>query len=102
MPTSAELTLVDTSVAMPLVSEDHDAHQLVDAALSEVRLGLAAHAAFEMFSVLTRLPGGGRRARATVARILSASFPDTRMLSADRAAELLAELPSSRVSGGAV
>ena len=58
MPTgdSARVTLVDTSVAVALVAADHEHHQATRAALTDRRLGLAGHAAFECFSVLTRLP----------------------------------------------
>ena len=66
------------------------------------RLGLSGHAAFETFSVLTRLPTPARRSPATVARLLAEAFPETRFLSAQAAASLLAALGSAVIAGGAV
>ena len=51
---------LDTSVAVPLLHSGHQHHQAAIDALG-TRLGvLAGHAAFETFSVLTRLPGDER------------------------------------------
>ena len=104
MPASArgpEL-LVDTSVAVALVVADHEHHEATLRALGSRRLGLAGHAAFETFSVLTRLPPPARRTPATVARLLTANFPHSRFLDADAAAALLAELHTAGIAGGAV
>jgi predicted nucleic acid-binding protein len=104
MPASArgpEL-LVDTSVAVALVVADHEHHAATLRALGSRRLGLAGHAAFETFSVLTRLPPPARRTPATVARLLTANFPHSRFLGADAAAALLAELHTVGIAGGAV
>ena len=98
---SAEL-LVDTSVAVALVVADHEHHEETFRALGRRRLGLAGHAAFETFSVLTRLPPPARRSPATVARVLEASFPYTRFLGGRAAASLLADLPGLGLAGGAV
>jgi predicted nucleic acid-binding protein len=94
--------LVDTSVAVALTVADHEHHETTSAALGGRRLGLAGHAAFETFSVLTRLPTPARRAPATVARLLAGSFPHTRFLSAQAAASLLADLARLGIGGGAV
>jgi predicted nucleic acid-binding protein len=94
--------LVDTSVAVALTVADHEHHDRTVAALGDHRLGLAGHAAFETFSVLTRLPTPARRTPATVGRLLAASFPHTRFLGAEAAASLLAELASANIGGGAV
>ncbi len=104
MPTSAEaaLFLVDTSVAVPLVAADHVHHEAVLAAVEGRRLGLAGHAAFETFSVLTRLPAPARRTPPTVGRLLSTSFPDTRFLSPERTRVLLAEMGDRGLAGGSV
>lgn len=104
MPTSAsgpEL-LVDTSVAVALTVADHEHHQTTSAALRKRRLGLAGHAAFETFSVLTRLPPPARRTPATVARVLRVSFPHSRFLGAPAATSLLSELETVGIAGGAV
>jgi predicted nucleic acid-binding protein len=94
--------LVDTSVAVALSVADHDHYEATAAALAECPLGLAGHAAFETFSVLTRLPAPARRLPETVARLLATNFPRTRFLSADATAALLAELPRLGIAGGAV
>ena len=87
---------------MALTVADHEQHDATFAALADRRLGLAGHAAFETFSVLTRLPPPARRSPATVARLLAASFPHTRFLGSRAATSLLGDLASSGVAGGAV
>jgi predicted nucleic acid-binding protein len=94
--------LVDTSVAVALVVADHDHHETTSVAVGDRRIGLAGHAAFETFSVLTRLPAPARRTPATVGRLLATSFPYTRFLSAQAATALLADLVSTDIAGGAV
>jgi len=94
--------LVDTSVAVALTVADHDGHDDTFEALKGKRLGLAGHAAFETFSVLTRLPAPTRRTPATVARLLATSFPHSRFLSAKAAAELFERLDAIGVAGGSV
>lgn len=102
MPTAAEPLLLDTSAAVPLVLADHEAHGATTAALSGRELGLAGHAAFETWSVLTRLPGARRLSPAAAGRLLAADFAHSRQLGAQQAAALLAALPSLRLSGGSV
>jgi predicted nucleic acid-binding protein len=104
MPTSGRTAtvLVDTSVAVPLVVADHDYHEGAFQALRGTALGLAGHAAFETFSVLTRLPPPARRTPATVAQLLAATFPGTKFLGPDAAAWLLASLETAGVAGGSV
>jgi predicted nucleic acid-binding protein len=104
MPPSADGAdvLVDTSVAVALSMADHEHHEETFSALEGRRLGLAGHAAFETFSVLTRLPPPARRTPATIAALLTANFPATRYLGARAAAALFAELVEIGISGGAV
>ncbi len=105
MPTNGRSrtdVLVDTSVAVALVVEDHEDHDVVRHALADLRLGLAGHAAFETYSVLTRLPGSARRSATLVGEILRQSFPRSAFLPAEAAAALLARLPSLGLAGGAV
>ncbi len=94
--------LVDTSVAVALTVADHEHHDATFAALQGRRLGLAGHAAFETFSVLTRLPAPARRTPATVARLLAASFPHSRFLGADSSRSLLGRLATIGIAGGSV
>jgi predicted nucleic acid-binding protein len=102
MATSANPTLLDTSAAVAFLVADHKHHDATFEALAQRQLGLAGHAAFETFSVLTRLPPPARRTPAAVSRLLAANFPHTRFLSGSRASELLAALASHRLAGGAV
>jgi predicted nucleic acid-binding protein len=104
MPTSAEPTdlLVDTSVAVALVLSDHEHHDRTVKALAGRRLGLCGHAAFETFSVLTRLPPPARRTPAAVGRLLAFNFPATCFLDPKAAASLLERLPALHLPGGSV
>lgn len=105
MPTSgnrAPDVLVDTSVAVALSVADHEHHAVTVEALEGRRLGLAGHAAFETFSVLTRLPPPARRPPAVVARVMRENFPAGRFLSGEGAARLLQRLVDGEIAGGAV
>jgi predicted nucleic acid-binding protein len=105
MPTSGRRgpqLLVDTSVAIAVTVTDHRDHLTTVAGVADRQLGLAGHAAFETFSVLTRLPAPARRTPATVARLLAASFPCTRFLSAAGAAALFADLEVNGIAGGSI
>lgn len=104
MPTSARRPhyLVDTSIAVALVLEDHPGHGPVMRALDGRRLGLAGHAAFETYSVLTRLPAPARRTPGAATRLIEANFPLSRYLDGDDAAALIAELAPAAIAGGSV
>src|SRR6266852_1437914 len=107
MPTDTDAddlrsVLLDTSTAVALIVEDHDAHAVTLAALRGRRLGLAGHAWFETYSVLTRLPAGLRRSPADALRLLTRNFPASGFLGAAEAGSLGAELAGLRISGGAV
>lgn len=105
MPTSARAApdlLVDTSVAVALSVADHEGRPAARAAVEGRRIGLAGHAAFEAFSVLTRLPAPNRRTPAAVSRLLAHNFPHTRFLGPKASADLLRRLAALGVSGGSV
>ncbi len=102
MPTSDRPLLLDTSVAVAFLVGDHAHHDEVFTALADRELGLAGHAAFETFSVLTRLPPPARRTPTVVIELLEANFPHTRFLNAGAAAALLASLGASGIAGGSV
>jgi toxin FitB len=97
-----EVLLLDTSAAVALIVEDHEAHAATLEAVRGRRLGLAGHAWFETYSVLTRLPGGRRRSPADVAALLAHDFPATAFLVGEAAAALGPELARLGISGGAV
>ncbi len=96
------VALLDTSTAVALVVEDHEAHVATLAAVRGRRLGLAGHAWFETYSVLTRLPAGLRRSPADALRILARNFPASGYLGEAEAADLGGELARLGISGGAV
>jgi len=104
MPTSGRKPdiLVDTSVAVALVVSDHEFHGPTIESLEGRRLGLAGHAAFETFSVLTRLPPPARRTPAVVARVMATNFPENRYLSPTGASVLFARLAEGEIAGGSV
>jgi predicted nucleic acid-binding protein len=94
--------LVDTSVAVALLVADHAQHAATRDAVGRRSVGLAGHAAFETFSVLTRLPPPARRTPRVVAELLEANFPASRHLSAAAARRLLRQLTTAGIGGGAV
>ena len=94
--------LVDTSVAIAVVVEDHDHHAATLRAIGNRSLGLAGHAAFETFSVLTRLPPPARRSPEAVVRLMSANFPSIKFLTTSAAEALLPKFTSLGIAGGSV
>ena len=97
-----QVALLETSAAIALMVEDHDAHVATLDAVRGRQLGLAGHAWFETYSVLTRLPAGLRRSPADALRLLVGNFPASRFLGEAETADLGAELVGLGVSGGAV
>lgn len=94
--------LVDTSVAVALVVEDHEHHAATVEAIGRRRTGLAGHAAFETFSVLTRLPAPARRPPQVVAQLLESNFPRNCFLSAEGTEALFTRMADAGVAGGSV
>jgi predicted nucleic acid-binding protein len=106
MPTDMNVdrgaALLDTSVAIAVIVEDHVAHAAALEAVHGRRLGLSGHAWFETYSVLTRLPGVLRRSPADALRLLAHNFPDSGFLGEDASLALGSEIANLGVSGGAV
>lgn len=102
MPTSADGWAVDTSVAVAALDANHAAHRSCRVAVQEHRPSLSGHAAFETFSVLTRMPGELSVDGPTAAIIIARVFPDTCWLDREGAATLLARLGPVGITGGAV
>lgn len=98
---SADL-LLDTSAAIALIVRSSDAHQRAIDRTRGLHLGLAGHAQFETYSVLTRLPGELRVSGATASRLIRENFPAGVFLSEDASASALAELQAAGIVGGAV
>lgn len=97
-----EIVLLDTSTAVAVVVEDHEAHAATLEAVRGRRLGLAGHAWFETFSVLTRLPGSLRRSPSEVIRVLTHNFPASAFLGEGAAVELGPDIARLGITGGAV
>lgn len=105
MPSAADGmpdALVDTSVAVALLVSDHEAHAPTIAATDGMRLGLAGHAWFETYSVITRLPPGVRRSPAVVRVLLEQNFPGSWFLDTAATARLTEELAGLGIAGSAV
>lgn len=105
MPPSADsspVTLVDTSVAVAVAIAGHEAHRDTVDALDGRRIGLAGHAWFETFSVLTRLPPPARRRPSEVARLLAHDFPHSRFLDVKAQQGVANRLARLGIAGGSV
>ncbi|MEM8902257.1 MAG: PIN domain-containing protein [Actinomycetota bacterium] len=101
MPTSAEYA-VDTSVAVAALDAAHAAHEVCRSAVQRHRPALAGHAAFETYSVLTRMPGGQRVDGPTAGELLRRVFPEVTVLDDGATGELLTRLGPIGIVGGAV
>ena len=106
MPTNAKPAAqrwaVDTSVAVAAVDASHSAHQLCRRVVVERRPGLAGHAAFETYSVLTRMPGALAVDSSTASTLLDRVYPVVHWLKPDAVQPLLARLGQVGIVGGAV
>jgi len=75
MPAGARrLVTVDTSVAVPLLLRNHEAHSSVTRWRGGKRISLCGHAWIETYAVLTRLPGTARVTPADAARVMASNF----------------------------
>ena len=102
MSRSVRTVLLDTSVAVAVCTEDHAAHQRGIDAIGDRRVGLAGHAWFETFSVLTRLPPPQRRAPSDVCTLLRTNFPASSFLTDTAQRAFIDELTSLSIAGGAI
>jgi predicted nucleic acid-binding protein len=102
MPTSAERFAVDASVAVAAVDGAHAAHEVCVDRARRLRPWLAGHAAFETFSVLTRMPGQLAVDAPTAASVIARAFPDVCWPSADEMVSLLRRMGPLGITGGAV
>lgn len=91
----------DTSISIPALLEDHEAHDLAEEALSLCQATIA-HVAVETYSVLTRLPPPHRIAPLDAAGIVDARLSGGWVtLDAGARGSLLQRLAEARVAGGA-
>lgn len=102
MAPNADGHAVDTSVAIAALDAAHAAHEACRSLVQELRPGLAGHAAFECYSVLTRMPGqlgiDGPTASALIARV----FPTVYWLDPASSERLLDRISTLGLTGGAV
>lgn len=101
MPTSADL-LLDTSAAVALCLGSTPDRAAVVERTTRSMLGLAGHAAFETYSVLTRLPGDQRLSDAMALRMIDQNFPATHHIAANEAALALVKFSRLGIKGGSV
>ncbi len=102
MPTGGERFCVDTSVAVAALDTGHAEHTTCRKAAQRRRPVLSGHAAFETYSVLTRLPGRARVPSAVAWSAIAAAFPERCWLSASQHERLLQRLASEGIEGGMV
>ncbi len=93
---------VDTSVAVAALDESHAGHSISRSVLRRHRPALAGHAAFETYSVLTRLPGALRVAPAAASDLVRQVFPRICWLGPVEYEDLTNSLGVLGIAGGAV
>ena len=92
---------VDTSVAVAALDAGHGAHEPCREAVRRYRPALSGHAAFEVFAVLTRMPGPAAVDPGDAAGLIRRVFPDAAWLTAEQAHDLRARLAVVGITGGA-
>jgi predicted nucleic acid-binding protein len=100
--TGSEQWACDTSVAVASLDPSHEAHTVCRRALVDLRPVLAGHAAFELYSVLTRLPLPLRLTAHQARDVISRAFQGACWLDEDHAEQLRDELGSLGIVGGSV
>lgn len=93
---------LDTSVAIPLLVQTHQAHGEVVRWWAGREVALSGHALAETYSVLTRLPGDLRLSPADAARLLGERFAAPLLLGRATAERLPDALGRLGIAGGAV
>ena len=92
----------DTSVAVAALDPTHEAHPACRRAVIEHRPALAGHAAFETYSVLTRMPIPLRLTAEQATSVLAAAFPAGCWLDAAGMGDLRERLGALGIVGGSV
>lgn len=102
MPTSADRWAADTSVAVAAVDAGHAAHVECAAEVRSRRPALAGHAAWETFSVLTRMPGALAIDPLAAWEVIERTFHTVHWLDAKAEQALFARVAALGLTGGAV
>ncbi len=92
----------DTSFAIAALDPAHEAHYPCRRALVNRRPALAGHAAFETYSVLTRLPLPLRLSADQAVSVLAEAFPEDCWLDTAGMRELRGRLAALDIVGGSV
>jgi toxin FitB len=100
LPTSADL-LLDSSAALTLVNPKSAQRAGVLERVQGYRIGLAGHAEFETYSVLTRLPPPSRISPSEARAILTTTFPATVHPGGVDRRGALSALVDAEIAGGA-
>lgn len=91
---------LDTSVAVALLVQTHQAHPAVTRWWAGRAITLSGHALVETYSVLTRLPGDLRLAPQDAARLLTERFGAPLLLGPEVSARLPLVLSELDIAGG--
>ncbi len=102
MPASDSGYATDTSLAVASLDPNHSSHELSRATAVRWRPALCGHAAFETYSVLTRLPGAARTTPAVANELLRLAFPERCWLKPAQQQALLGRLSILGIAGGMV
>ncbi|MDO5628254.1 MAG: type II toxin-antitoxin system VapC family toxin [Mobilicoccus sp.] len=97
-----ERWVADTSVAVAALDAAHGAHDPCRAIVQRHRPALAGHAAFEVYAVITRMPGPAMVDPGDAARLISRVFPHALWLSGDQQQHLRDRVATLGISGGAM
>lgn len=102
MTSNGDRWACDTSVAVAALDPAHEAHRACRRALIDLRPTLAGHAAFETYSVLTRLPLPLRLTADQATSVLTAAFPGECWLDPAGMHDLRERLGNLGIVGGSV
>lgn len=102
MASSDRRYAVDSNFAIAALDAANEFHAIATQARAGRVLALAGHAAFETYSVLTRLPEPRRLAPEVVAELLRIDFPEFCPLSARGTNRMIARAAELNISGGAI
>lgn len=89
-------------MAIASIDAGHTAHGPCRDAVRLHRPALAGHAAFEVYSVLTRMPGSLSVDASDAMALIERTFPDVVGLEASASEKLRRTLPTIGVTGGSV
>ncbi|MBA2696601.1 MAG: PIN domain-containing protein [Actinobacteria bacterium] len=102
LPTNAENLALDTSAAIASVTSDNPVQAGLIERLRGAHLGLAGHARFETYSVLTRMPPPRRLSPEAAARLIQVNFPEVLPFDGRGTVAFLDALVERSITGGAV